>query len=95
MELINILEISTPFGYRRFKLLKGDISATSIPIDLLCVSAFRGGYEPTPGTVLGSLYQYKGILLNDLAKEPLIDLRTSENTFITKEINEKNIKRIL
>jgi hypothetical protein len=95
MELINILEITTPFGYRRFKLLKGDISKTNIPVELLCVSAFRGGYEPTPGTVMGSLYNNKGILVKDLAKEPLIDLRGSENTFVTKELFESNIKRIL
>ena len=95
MELINILEINSPFGYRQFKLLKGDISKSNIPVDILCVSAFKGGYHPTPGTVLGSLYQNKNISLWDLAKEPEIDLRNSENTFVTKRINDNSINRIL
>lgn len=95
MELINILEINSPFGYRQFKLLKGDISKSNIPVDILCVSAFKGGYTPTPGTVLGSLYKNKNISLLDLAKDPEIDLRNSENTFVTKQINDNIINRIL
>jgi hypothetical protein len=95
MKLINILEIKSVFGYRQFKLVKGDISKMAIPVDLLCVSAFAKGYFPVPGTLLGALKDNRDIDLVDLAVTPELDLRNSLNTFFTKEIKDNYIKRLL
>lgn len=95
MNLINLLEIKSPFGYRQFKLVHGDISSIAFPVDLLCVSAFAGGYEPVKGTLLGALYSNRSIDLKQLAAEPEIDLRASQRSFIVKTQNDPNIPRIL
>jgi hypothetical protein len=95
MELINLLEIKTPFGYKQFKLVQGDISKIDFPVDLLCTSAFKNGYEPLKGTLLGSLYENRGIDLAALAESPSLDLRTTQDTFLTQVITDFCIKRIL
>ncbi len=95
MELINLLEIKSPYGYRQFKLVKGDIGLLSFPVDLLCVSAFRGSYIPSPGTVLGSLHQNRNIDLEELSENPVLDLRHSENTFMVNITGDPFLKKIL
>lgn len=95
MDLINMLEVKTPYGYRQFKLVKGDISTIDFPIDMLCVSAFIGGYHPVPDTVLGSLYQNRGIDLRVLAKNPELDLRDIQNSFIVGLPNDPFIKWLM
>jgi len=95
MELVNLLEIKSNHGYRKFKLFHGDISDLTFQVDLVCVSAFKNGYNPVPRTLIGSLYEKKNIDLRNLASNPEIDLRSSENCFITKNIDDKYIKRIL
>jgi hypothetical protein len=95
MQLINLLEIRTHRGLRHFKLMHGDICEIDFPVDILCVSAFKGSYAPIQGTVLGALYQKKQIDLNLLSKDPEIDLRHSEHSFITHEVNDRQIGRIL
>lgn len=95
MELINLLEIKSPYGYRQFKLVKGDIGLINFPVDLLCVSAFKGRYFPTPGSLLGSLKNNRNISLLDLAESPVLDLRHSENTFMVDVAEDPFLKRIL
>lgn len=95
MELVNLLEIKSNHGYRKFKLYHGDISDLTFQVDLVCVSAFKNGYNPVPRTLIGSLYEKKNIDLKNLASNPEIDLRPSENCFITKNIDDTYIKRIL
>lgn len=95
MNLINLLEIKSPFGYRQFKLVQGDISTIAFPVDLLCVSAFAGGYVPVKGTLLGSLYDRRSINLKELAKVPEIDLRNSQHSFFVNVKDDPYIKRIL
>lgn len=95
MELINLLEVKTPYGFRQFKLVKGDISAIPFPIDLLVVSAFAKGYTAVPGTLIGALKKHKNIDLNELAVDPFIDLRSSQHAFFTRSIPNSLINRIL
>lgn len=95
MKLINLLEIKSNHGYKYFKLFWGDITKINFKIDLLCVSAYKNGYNPVKGTVLGSLYENRDIDLSILSRDPEIELRHSENTFITKKLDDTNIERIL
>ena len=95
MELINLLEIKTDRGYRHFKLYHGDITKLDFPVDVLCVSAFKNSYIPTPNSLIGGLYRNRGIDLQSLAQNPALDLRNIEHSFITQEINDERIGRIL
>ncbi len=95
MELINLLEIKTDRGYRHFKLYHGDITKLDFPVDVLCVSAFKNSYIPTPNSLIGGLYRNRGIDLQTLARNPALDLRNIEHSFITQDINDERIGRIL
>jgi hypothetical protein len=94
-ELINLHEIKAYNNHRYFKLMQGDVTQIDFPVDMLCLSAYKGDYEPVPGTTIGALYKNLGINLMDLAKKPKLDLRKSEETFITDRTNHKLIERIL
>ena len=95
MELINLLEIKTDRGYRHFKLYHGDITELDFRVDLLCVSAFKNSYIPTPNSLIGALKRNRGIDLQTLARNPALDLRNIEHSFITQDISDERIGRIL
>lgn len=61
MNLINLFDIDTPHGTRSFKLMEGDIAELNIPIDIVIAGAFKGGYNPTPGSLFGSLKEKRNI----------------------------------
>lgn len=56
-----VLGVETPRGLCTLELLQGDI--TRVPCDLMAISAFKGGYHPLSGTVLGSLSDNYGFSL--------------------------------
>lgn len=54
----------------------GDVCQINEEIDLLICSAYIGGYGPTPGSLIGSLLQHKGISVSRLARNPQLDLKS-------------------
>ncbi len=94
MDIFNIHEIQTVWGYKSIELIHGDITQLDSELDCLVVSAFKNGFLPTPGTVLGSLHSYHNILLNDLIEKAPINLRTPFNIWISENLNVSNFKRI-
>lgn len=95
MALINLFEIETPSGYKVVELHKGDLTELGIEVDALVVSAFKNGYSPTPGTLLGSLFETYDVNLKSLAQDPEIDLRIPLNVWISKLIKDKKFKRVI
>ncbi len=64
-------------------------------MDVLCVSAYKNSYILTPNSLIGGLYRNRGIDLQSLARNPALDLRNIEHSFITQDINDERIGRIL
>ena len=46
MERVNVIGVETLYGLRTLELFIGDV--TTVPCDILAVSAFKGGYSPIP-----------------------------------------------
>lgn len=93
MELID--EIKTERG-KSLQLLKGDL--TNIPdshkVDILVLSAFPNDYIPTATSLIGALYS-AGLSVEALARDKEVDLRNQFHCWLSKEINFKNVSRIL
>jgi hypothetical protein len=92
---MNVLEIRSDRGYRHFKLYCGDITSVDFPVDLLCVSAFKGSYIPTPRSVIGALKRNRDIDVQALALNPELDLRSGDSSFITAPTRDPQIGRVL
>lgn len=97
-ERLTVLGVETPRGLCTLELLRGDI--TRVPCDLLAVSAFRGSYHPTPGTVIGALKENHGISLQKNGPgraliDAEFDLRDQFGIWITRELPGAPSRRIL
>ena len=55
-------------------------------IDVLVISAFKRDYMPAKGTVIGSLFN-NGIDIKKLSEHPEIDLRESQDIWLSQEID--------
>ncbi|MEO5996609.1 MAG: toll/interleukin-1 receptor domain-containing protein [Chitinophagaceae bacterium] len=93
MEILD--EIITARG-KKLQLLKGDL--TQIPeshkVDILALSAFPNDYIPTPSSFIGALF-IAGLSVETLATDKEMDLRMQFHCWLSKEINFRNIMRIL
>ncbi len=94
MKIVNIHEIITVWGYKSIELIQGDITQLNGELDCLVVSAFKNGFTPTPGSVLGALYNNHEILLTNLIEQAPINLRNPFNIWISEELENTNFKRI-
>ena len=65
----NIVQIETKTGLKEFELFQGDITNLPFDVDLVCVSAFKNDYEPTPTSIIGQFLQ-KGVDIEYLANVP-------------------------
>ncbi len=95
MSLESVLTIGSesPYGFKTVELLQGDIAFAAC--DVLVVSAFQGGYRPTPGTVIGALQERHGFLLADELDGCEFDLRHHFGIWITAPLADLPFKRIL
>lgn len=93
MQIID--EIITAKG-GKLQLLQGDLTKISEEhkVDVLVVSAFPGNYSPTSTSLIGALFS-AGLSVEKLSEEKESDFRDQFDSWISKEINFKNIKRIL
>jgi len=93
MEVIE--EIISTRG-KKLQLLKGDL--TNIPhshkVDVLVLSAFPNDYLPTPTSLIGALFN-AGLSVGALAADKEVDLRMQFHCWLSKEINFRNIRRVL
>lgn len=79
---------------KKLELHLGDITNLGLPVDLLTVSAFRGSYVPTPGTVMESLYK-RGIFVEDLSIDPELDFRENMGIWLSGPTGIQGIARLV
>lgn len=93
MELVD--EIITENG-QSLQLLKGDLTQipTEYKVDLLIISAFPGDYFTSTNSAIGALGD-AGLSVGELANDMEADSRSQSHCWLSKEINFRNIKRIL
>ena len=77
---------------KKIHLMSGNICDIEEPVDVVVCSAWKGGYRPTPSTLIGALYDEKGIDVRALSKHPEIDLRSAGSWLSEK--TGKNFSRI-
>lgn len=71
---------------KTIQVLCKDVTEMDQDIDLLTISAFPYEYEPTERSLIGALFRKLGISVNDLAEDPLFDLRREAGCWISKDI---------
>ncbi len=83
------VDLKTAYGIKKLSVIAQDIITIEHPIDVLTSSSFRGSYDPTPGSIFGSLSSI-GVNVCDLARSPYIDLRRMSGVWLSKEIYQPN-----
>lgn len=71
----------------------GNLASSQEEYDIVVCSAAKKSYIPSCRTLIASLIREKGIVLNDLAKKPEMDLR-SMNCWLSHELPDCNFHRI-
>jgi O-acetyl-ADP-ribose deacetylase (regulator of RNase III) len=90
---INLVEVQTVWGFRTFELYQGDITQLR-DVDILFVSAFSKNYVPLSGSVIGALHKI-GIDVQQLAQQPLLDLREPLNCWVSTALPQQPFKHII
>lgn len=83
-------------GLKSIELWCADLTDFPQPIDVLVVSAYKHDYVPVDKSLIGALFNKKGIDVSKLAEDPEIDLRKSQNVWLSREldIEKYHIRRI-
>lgn len=95
MSLINIISVPTSNGLKTIEIHNIDISKLNFNVDVLVISAYHNQYYPAPNTVIKALSDNYEIVIEELAKKPLLDLRSSLHCWVSDEITDKPFKYIL
>ena len=93
MEPLHSTAIETPWGEKTIEVYAGNILSFPQPIDVMTISAFKGGYQPTAGTLLHAL-QLAGIPVSTLAHTPAMDLRQQANVWLSAPTDTHRIARV-
>ena len=83
--------IKTDFGDKEISVYSSDILYFDKEIDILTTSAYVNSYHPTPHTMFEALNNV-GISVYDLSRCPEIDLRIPCYTWLSKYIQNPNVK---
>lgn len=94
MTMVNLVEIDTIYGFKAVELHNADLTEMDLNVDLLIVSAFKGSYIPTRGSLIGSLLENRGISVLDLSFNPSIDLRQSMSVWMSKTLENQPYQRL-
>lgn len=83
-------------GLKSIELWCADLTDFPQLIDVLVVSAYKNNYVPVEKSLIGALLNKKEIDVSRLAENPEIDLRNSQNVWLSRELDvEKyHIRRI-
>lgn len=90
----NLVQIETRTGIKDFELFHGDITNLPFPVDLIAISAFKDHYKPTPLTIIGQFHD-KQVYIEKLSKDPLFNFKDSLGLWISKDLIDKNFKKII
>lgn len=91
---INFVQIETKTGIKEFELVQGDITNLDFNVDLLCLSAFKDDYTPTPSSIIGQLYKKK-INVGEQSKKPSLDFRESLGIWVSNKFDDNFFKKII
>ena len=95
MALKNMLSIETTSGYKNIEIHHGDLSAMEFSVDILVVSAFRHGYNPTPGTLIEALEKNCQLKVGELFKTKKLDFRETLNAWVSDNLSSSKFKIIV
>jgi hypothetical protein len=95
MALINVISVPTANGIKTIEIHNDDLTKLGWSFDILVISAFHEKYKPRPNTVIKALEDNYGLIVQEYSNNPLIDLRSSLNCWISSEIENKNFNHIL
>ena len=95
MSLLNVISVPTANGIKTIEIHNDDLTKLNWTFDILVISAYHNKYKPAPNTLIKALEDNSGIVLENLAEKPLIDLRESLNCWISELIEGENFKHVL
>jgi hypothetical protein len=95
MSLLNVISVPTSNGIKTIEIHNDDITRLSWNFDIMVISAFHEKYKPRPNTVIKSLEDNYGIIIQECSNNPLIDLRSSLHCWISVVQENKNFKHVL
>lgn len=95
MALYNVISVPTPSGVKLIEIHNDDITKLSWEVDVLVFAVFKGRYNPREGTIIEGLESNCGVDISALAKEPLFDLRSDLNTWVSKPLKLDRVKHLL
>lgn len=95
MSVHTVLQMATVSGTRTFEVQHLDVGKLDETFDILVVSAFAQNYEPTPTSIVGALWRDLRISVGELAEDPELDLRPVIPAWLSREIPDSRIARIL
>ena len=93
MEIVNIYEIETAYGFKAIELIHGNLLKIK-NIDLLVISAFQDNYEPVEGSLIWHLETDLNLNLYDVVESATIDLRKNFNSWVSKTLTGFSFERI-
>lgn len=91
MKLLDELVIQHNSDGKRIEFYHGNLTDMPVEhaVDILVVSAWPNSYEPTPGTVIGSLAD-KGISVAELATKKAADYRETFSCWMSEEVKSSD-----
>lgn len=93
--LINSQRFETIYGPKFISLHNADISNLKVEVDILLVSAYKGGYEThVPETVFNALLKNLNINMKSVLKNCEYDFRKQLSGWVSREQENQNFKRI-
>lgn len=92
--IVNFVQIETKTGIKEFELVQGDITNLPFNVDLLCLSAFKNDYTPTPRSIIGQFYK-KDIDVGAQSKKPYLDFRESLGIWVSNKFDNNFFKKII
>jgi len=95
MALKNMLSIETTTGYKNIEIHHGDLSAMEFSVDILVISAFRHGYNPTPGTLIEALEKNCQLKVLELFQSKQLDFRETLNSWVSADLPSGKFKNIV
>lgn len=94
MQIIERFPIRSLSNHERYlEICIGDVTDSSTPVDILCVSAFPNDYTPISHGIIGAL-DAKGISIARLAQDKAEDMRPTWHCWVSRE-QDHAIRRVL
>lgn len=80
--------LDTIYGEKIIEFRHGDITEIEEEVDILVSSAFAGDYYPSSTSLIGALFRKFSLSVEDLSRQPALDLRRNLNTWVSSEVRE-------